>query len=100
MVMVIRYSDGSYVEGVIHGLGGGTVRAAVPGIDDAIDYTLIQNEWTSKTGLVVTFEFPIEKGRDRFQIMQRMIGEREAGCASGGDCVLRPTSGMCAGLVN
>jgi hypothetical protein len=98
MVMVIRYPDGSYVDGIIRRLEGGTVRAAIAGIDDAVDYTLIQDNWTSEMGLVVTFEFPIEM--DRFQFMQRMNGEREAGCAAGGDCVLRRTSGSCAGPVN
>jgi hypothetical protein len=100
MVMVIRYSDGSYVEGVIHTLEGATVRAAIAGIDDAVEYTLIQDKWISEMGLVVTFEFPIEKGMDLCQIMPRMAGGRVAGCAAGGDCVLRQTSRSCAGPVN
>lgn len=98
--MVIRYSDGSYVEAVLHRLQGATLRAAVAGIDDAVEYTLMQNKWISETGLVVTFEFPIEKGIDLFQITPRMICQPEAGCAAGGDCVLRKTSRSCAGPVN
>ena len=98
--MVIRYSDGSYVEGVIHRLEGATVRAAVAGIDDAVGYTLIHDKWVSETGLVVTFEFPMEIGIDLFRIMPPMIGERDPRCAAGGDCVLRRTSGSCAGPVN
>ena len=100
MVMVIRYSDGSYVEGVIHRLEGATVRAAIAGIDDAVEYTLIQDKWISEMGLVVTFEFPIEKGMDLCQIMPRMVCQPEAGCAAGGDCVLRRTSRSCASTVN
>ena len=42
--MVIRYSDGSYVEGVIHRLEGATVRAAVAGLDDAVEYRLMQDK--------------------------------------------------------
>jgi hypothetical protein len=77
--MVIRYSDGSYIEGAIHRLEGATMRAAVAGIDDAIEYTLIRDKWISETGLVVTFEFPMEKGMGLFRIMPGTIGEREAG---------------------
>jgi hypothetical protein len=98
--MVIRYSDGSYVEAVLHRLEGATLRAAVAGIDDAVEYTLIQNKWISETGLMVTFEFPIEQGIDLFRINPRMNCHLEAGCAAGGDCVLRRTSGSCAGPVN
>src|ERR1700719_566307 len=73
--MVIRYSDGSYVEGVIHRLQGGTVRAAVAGVDDVIEYRLVREQWTSEMGVVVTFEFTLglEKGMDRFQIMPAQI---------------------------
>jgi hypothetical protein len=110
MVMVIRYSDGSYVEGVLHRLAGATLRAAVAGIDDAVEYTLMHDKWISETGLPVTFEFPVEKAMDLCQIMPRqvmpgqvmpgMIGQLEAGCAAGGDCVLRRTSRSCASPVN
>jgi hypothetical protein len=49
---------------------------------------------------MVTFEFPIEQGIDLFRINPRMNCHLEAGCAAGGDCVLRRTSGSCAGPVN
>ncbi|HXB68607.1 MAG TPA: hypothetical protein VNY05_10205 [Candidatus Acidoferrales bacterium] len=107
--MVIRYSDGSYVQGVIHRLQGGTVRAAVAGVDDAIEYRLIRDQWTSEMGVVVTFEFilDLEKGLDLFQVAPVMIGEVEASrelegarCAAGGDCVLRRMSGSGMGRVN
>jgi hypothetical protein len=99
-VMVIRYADGSYVEGVIYRLEGATMRAAIAGIDDAVEYTLIHDQWISETGLTVTLEFPIEIGMDLFQVMPRTTADREARCAAGGDCVLWRTSGTCAGPVN
>jgi hypothetical protein len=98
--MVIRYFDGSYVEGVINRLEGRTVRAVVAGVDDAVEYTLIQNKWTSESGLVVTFEFPVEKVLDRFRNIPVMMGERDGHCAAGGDCALRRISGASAGQVN
>ena len=115
--MVIRYSDGSYVEGVIYRLQGGTVRAAVAGVDDVIEYRLVREQWTSELGVVVTFEFTLglEKGMDRFQIMPPQImpaqivpdqimpasiGEAEVRCAAGGECVIRRISGSVTRRVN
>jgi hypothetical protein len=98
--MVIRYFDGSYVEGVINRLEGRTVRAVVAGVDDAVEYTLIQDKWTSESGVVVTFEFPAEKVTDLFRHMPVMLAEREGHCAAGGDCALRRISGSGAGPVN
>ena len=89
--MVIRYSDGSYVEAIIHRLRGGIVRVAVAGIDDVIEYRLIREQWTSEMGVVVTFEFTPD-------VKKRM--EAEAPCAVGGECVLRRMPGSGTGLVN
>ena len=95
--MVIRYSDGSSAEGVIHRLEGGTLRAAVAGVDDVMEYKLILDHWTSEMGVVVTFEFPMDREPDLFQIVPAMLDEGRARCAAGGDCVLRqmPASGTC-----
>ena len=98
--MVIRYFDGSYVEGVINRLEGRTVRALVVGVDDAVEYTLIQDKWTSESGVVVTFEFPIEKRMDLLRNLPAMMGEGEGHCAAGGDCALRRISVAGAGQVN
>jgi hypothetical protein len=91
--MIIRYTDGSYAHGVIHRLVGGTIRAAVAGVEDAIEYTLIRGAWTSDNGIVVTFEFPFESEMALLPIMPAMrFIERQAHCAAGGDCVLRRMS--------
>jgi hypothetical protein len=97
--MFIRYPDGSYVEGAIHRIEGSTVRATVGGVDDAIEYTLIQNGWTSQSGVVVTFEFTPGRGLDLFQIAPAKIVEAAAECAAGGDCALRRISDSGSGLV-
>ena len=98
--MFIRYPDGSYSEGVIHRLEGSTVRAVVAGIDDAIEYRLVRDQWTSDKGVAVTFEFPLATGLDLFQIVPAMAGGGEPRCAAGGDCVLRRMSGLGTGPVN
>jgi hypothetical protein len=98
--MIIRYSDGSSVECAMHRLEGGIVRAEIAGIEDAVAYTLIQGKWISETGLAVTFEFPLDTGRDRSRSMPLNVCEQESRCATGGDCLFRPASGACAGLVN
>ena len=61
--MLIHYPDGSYAEGAIFGLEGNTMRATVEGVEDAVEYTLIRNSWTSKAGVAVTFEFTRGSGR-------------------------------------
>jgi hypothetical protein len=98
--MVIRYSDGSSAEGVIHRLEGGTMRAAVAGVEDVMDYKLILDHWTSEMGVVVTFEFTVDRELDLFQIVPAMMDEGRERCAAGGDCVLRQMSGSGAGRVN
>ena len=90
MFIIIRYSDGSYVEGVIHRLQCGTLRATVAGIDDAVEYILFQDGWTSETGDDVTFEFTPQRDVD---VLMGMTGARERQCAAGGDCVLRRMPG-------
>jgi hypothetical protein len=90
MVMIIRYSDGSYVEGVIHKLECGILRATVAGIDDAVEYTLFEDRWTSETGDDVTFEFTVQREVD---LMMGMMGAGGLGCAAGGECVLRRMPG-------
>jgi hypothetical protein len=98
--MVIRYADGSYVDGVIHKLEGGTLRAVVAGLDDAVEFTLVRDEWISESGNAVTFEFPLKSGVRLLDIMPAMIGEGAGHCAAGGDCVLRRASNPGSGLPN
>jgi hypothetical protein len=82
--MIVRYADGSHVEGVIHSLERGTLRATLAGGDDAVEYTLVGNGWTSETGEDVTFEF----------------AAGGPACAAGGDCILRHIQGTGPVLVN
>ena len=98
--MVIRYRDGSYVEGVFQKLEGTTVCAAVAGIDRLAEYTLIHDQWTSKTGFVVTFEFPVKDRVDHSRILPALRALGEGECAAGGDCALRRMSGGGEELVN
>ena len=78
MFMIIRYSDGSYVEGVIHRLERGILRATVAGIDDAVEF-ILQRE---------------------VDVVMGMMRAGEPGCAAGGDCILRRMPGTGPVLVN
>jgi hypothetical protein len=99
--MIIRYSDGSYAHGVIYRLTGGTLRAAVAGVEDAIEFRLVHGAWTSDNGVVVSFEFPIETGMEFLQIMPAIsLAETQAHCAAGGDCVLRRLSASASEPIN
>ena len=70
------------------------MRAAVAGVEDAIEFKIIGNYWFSDKGTVVTFEFQVERGIDFLQIMPAMhLQEGHAHCAAGGDCVLRRMAG-------
>ena len=97
--MLIHYPDGSYVEGAIHRLNGNTLRALIAGVDHAVEYTLIQDGWTSNRGVVVTFEFTVGRGLDLLQVMPAIAGEIPAECAAGGDCALRRMPGSGSDLV-
>jgi hypothetical protein len=88
--MIIRFTDGSSVEGVIHWLECGKMRATVAGFGDAVEYTLFQGGWTSETGEDVTFEFTMQRDVD---VVMGMMRASEAACAAGGDCVLRRMPG-------
>ena len=98
--MVIRYVDGSYVEGAIRQLDGDTVRIAIAGIDHTVEYQFIQGRWTSRTGVQVTFEFPREQAIDLIRRLPPAKRGEEGQCAAGGDCALRRLSGLDAGPVN
>jgi hypothetical protein len=65
-VMIIRRASGAYVEGVLHSLDRGTLRASVAGVDDAVEFTLWPSGWTSEAGDVVTFDFTIEREQEVF----------------------------------
>ena len=98
--MVIRYSDGSFIDGVIHRLEGGTLRAAVTGLDDAVEFRLIRGEWVSDSGNAVTFEFPISIRAELLDILPAASAAEVGHCAVGGDCLLRRMSNTSCGPLN
>jgi len=88
--MIIRYENGSKAQAVIYGLTGGSLRAAVEGIDDPVDFRLIRGKWTSNSGAGVTFEFPVEIGMEFLDTLTDLAGSEEDGhCAMGGECLIR-----------
>ena len=48
--MIIRYEDGSRAHAVIFGLTGRSLRAAVEGIDNPVDFRLIGSQWIASSG--------------------------------------------------
>ena len=91
--MVIRYSDGSYIDGVIHRLEGSVLRAEVAGRDDAVEFRLVRDQWISESGNAVTFEFPLRIRAELFEIAPPIDSDGFGHCAVGGDCLLRRMSG-------
>ena len=90
--MIIRYSDGSFVNGVIHSIEGSTIRAAVAGFDDAIEFRLIEEDWISEGGATVTFEFLLKENTDPLATRAELSDPINPGCAAGGHCLLRRIS--------
>jgi hypothetical protein len=89
--MLIRYADGSYVDGMIQSLDGGRLWVAAAGLDQDVEFTLVGREWVSASGNPVTFEFPVRVSSELFHIAG---SQQDGNCAAGGDCVLRR---MCEG---
>jgi hypothetical protein len=98
--MLIRYSDGSFIDGVIHRLEGGTLRAAVTGLEDAVEFRLIRDEWVSESGNAVTFEFPVTIRAELIDILPAAGSGGVGHCAVGGDCLLRRMSNTSTGPLN
>jgi hypothetical protein len=92
--MIIRYSEGYLIEGIIQRIDGDTMRAAVAGHDDAVEYRFIENQWMSAGGAIVTFEFHPQQQIDPFAISPDLSGQADAGCLAGGHCKLRGLSLM------
>jgi hypothetical protein len=98
--MIIRYSEGFCIEGIIQRIEGDTMRAAVAGHDDAVEYRLIDQQWMSAGGARVTFEFPPQAQIDPFPILPDPFLPRDADCFAGGSCRLRGISLLDTGLPN
>jgi len=84
--MLIRYADGSFVEGTIQRIDGGLLWVSVDGLDNTVEFVLVDREWVSESGSAVTFEFPVKVSTELFDII---VSDEEGKCAAGGDCVLR-----------
>jgi hypothetical protein len=84
--MLIRYADGSFVEGIIQRLEGGLLWVAVAGLDNDVEFVLVDSEWVSGSGSPVKFEFPVRVSTELFDIV---VSDEDGKCAAGGDCVLR-----------
>ena len=57
MRMVIRYSDSTVQAAILLATFGDRVRAAVPGSDDAVEFTRASGRWLAEDGRAVEIEF-------------------------------------------
>ena len=55
--MFITFSDGQRIEGVIYSHSGNTLRVALKGGDDLVDFRLISGQWVSENCEPVEIEF-------------------------------------------
>ena len=82
--MIVRYSDGSFVEGVIKKLEGASLCVEVAGLDKQVCFLLVDGIWRSECGSAVTLEFPSRVSMQFFHSV-----DEPGKCAAGGDCVLK-----------
>lgn len=57
--MLIRYTDGRIVAGILLALCGTAMRVALKNEDDVAEYRLVNGHWISEDCEPVTFEFPL-----------------------------------------
>jgi hypothetical protein len=57
--MLIRYSDGRLLAGILLALTGTYLRVALKDEDDVAEYRLLNGRWISADCEPVTFEFPL-----------------------------------------
>jgi len=56
-MVLVNYENGKRLQGVVMTLGGGWIRVAIQGADDAVEYRLASGRWVSEDCEVVTFQF-------------------------------------------
>ena len=57
MRILIRYSDSTVQAAILLSTIGSRVRAAVPGCDDAVEFTWTSQRWLAENGQAVEIEF-------------------------------------------
>ena len=57
MYMLIRYFDGRLREAILLSLSGQVMRVAIPGTDDAVEFTLRDGQWVSDENGTIEIEF-------------------------------------------
>ena len=57
MRILIRYSDSTVQAAILLATIGSRVRAAVPGCDDAVEFTWTSQRWLAENGQAVEIEF-------------------------------------------
>jgi hypothetical protein len=57
-MLLIRYSNGRILQGILLGLGDQRIRVALKGSDDVTEYRLINQHWVSEDCEVVTMTLP------------------------------------------
>jgi len=57
--MLIHYTDGRILTGILLALSGAIMRVAIKDADDVAEYQLISGQWVSEDCEPVTFEFPL-----------------------------------------
>jgi hypothetical protein len=57
MRILIRYSDSTVQAAILLAMIGSRVRAAVPGCDDAVEFTRTSERWSAEDGRAVEIEF-------------------------------------------
>jgi len=63
LMIFVKYSNGKRLNGILLALGDLSIRVAIQGSDDAVEYRMVNGLWVTEDCEVVTFEFA-ENGFD------------------------------------
>jgi hypothetical protein len=72
-MIFVRYKTGRKLQGVLLALGDQSIRIAIQGEDDAVQFRLVRGVWVSEDCEVVTFEFAEIAAQDQTDVPEAII---------------------------
>ena len=72
-MIFVRYKNGKKLQGILLALGDQSIRVAIQGEDDAVQFRLVRGVWVSEDCELVTFEFAEIAAQDQTDVPEAII---------------------------